>query len=421
MTLKSRLSSLQRQAGVTATEARAPACASLRERIGRLERGCRENGGGNSVRKPAADPLSTGTLARQLRGATISDGLIHVRQQLPLTDNLGAFRLDALRERPRLPGESGATGRRDVYIDTETTGLSGGSGTLAFLVGMAVVGDDALILDQFLLTRFAAEADLLRAFAARLSDADRLVSYNGKSFDLPLLLSRFRLQGLTQNLAGLPHLDLLHPVRRLFGGGWDDCRLLTVERRLLDFRRVDDLPGSEAPAAWFDYVRGGNAGPLTQVVAHHRQDIVSLAVAHHALAQVVARPTDFGADLHALARWLGETDEAAARRLLASHLDQLCDAGRRLLGRLLRRAGDWQGAVVLWEELAARGCADSLERLAKYHEHISKDLAAARRCCDMLPGDSEGKQHRRKRIEHKLATVARRSPSPQAALLPIEK
>lgn len=421
MTLKSRLSRLQQQAGVTSpTTPPAPAATPLRERLDRLGRGHPHSDCVNAARKPSVDRPPAATLVRRLQGQAIADGVIHVRQRLPLTGRLGAFELGALRERPRLPGEPVAGSRRNVYIDTETTGLSGGSGTLAFLVGMAVVEDDALVLDQFLLTKFAAEADLLRAFADGLSDSDRLVSYNGKSYDLPLLRTRFRLQGLTSSCAELPHLDLLHSVRRLFGARWDDCRLLSMERQLLNFRRIDDLPGSEAPAAWFDFIRGGHCEALLRVVEHNRQDIVSLAVAHHALARAVSRPGDFDADLHALARWLSETDEPAARRLLVAHLDELCDDGRRLLGRLLRRAGDWHGAVALWEELATRGCTDSLERLAKYHEHISKDLAAARRCCDRLPGDTAGQRHRRRRIEHKLATVAERGPSPQAPLLPIE-
>jgi len=106
-------------------------------------------------------------------------------------------------------------------------------------------------------------------------------------------------------------------------------------------------------------------------------------------------------DLPALARWLSESSEEDARELLHSHADDLCDDGRRLLARLARRAGHWPQAIAIWEALAAAGCTDSLERLAKYHEHISKDLAAARRCCKLLPGNA-AREHRRRRIEAKL-------------------
>jgi hypothetical protein len=327
--------------------------------------------------------------------------VILIRERVPLAGTLGAVALSTLRDTPCLPGETGSN-RRHVYLDTETTGLSGGSGTLAFLLGVAVVDGDAIEVTQWLITRFAAEAVALSAFAETLTDADRLVSYNGKSYDLPLLLSRFRMQGLQPAFETLAHLDLLHPVRRLFGKRWNDCRLLSVEEQLLGFRRVDDLPGSEAPAAWFRYLREGQAEALIKVVEHNRQDILSLAVAHSVLAQATAQPQAFDVDLHALARWLCESDnEDQARTLLQENTTSLCADGKRLLARLLRRAGHWPQAVAIWETLAASGCLESIERLAKYHEHISKDLGAAQRCCDRLPPTPDI-QHRRQRINRKL-------------------
>ncbi len=399
MDLKSRLARLQSQTGAAA--APKPTLISLRERIARLEqRGSSRTF--ESTRPAPASAVAVETLATALEGKVLTDGVILIRRHFPLHGQLGKIGLQALRNRqPHLPGDVAGDQRRHVYIDTETTGLSGGSGTLAFLVGLAVVADGAIELTQFLLTKFCAEAALLSAFAECLSADDRLVSYNGKSYDLPLLTGRFRMQGLAQPFADLPHLDLLHPVRRLFGNRWDDCRLLSVERQLLGFARVDDLPGSEAPAAWFSYVRSGHADQLVKVVAHNQQDIVSLAVAHTTLAQAIAQPLDFGVDLHALGRWLAESDADAARNLLQSHSGQLCHAGKRFLAHLLRRAGHWPQAVALWETLAANGCTDSIERLAKYHEHVSKDLVAARRCCELLP-DRAADQQRRRRIQEKL-------------------
>ncbi len=209
------------------------------------------------------------------------------------------------------------------------------------------------------------------------------------------------MQGMQHPFDGLLHLDLLHPVRRLFGKRWDDCRLITVEEKLLGFNRIDDLPGSEAPEAWFSYIRQGNGAKLLKVVEHNQQDIISLAVAHSMLTQAIEQPTAFDVDLYALARWLAEHDEDQARDLLQSHAENLCDDDKRLLGHLLRRSGNWPQAITIWENLAARGCIDSMERLAKYHEHISKDLAAARRCCQQLPGDP-AHERRRRRIDTKL-------------------
>jgi len=395
MDLKSRLSRLQTQAGTSAT-APVAAASSLHQRLAQLRP---ERLHTQTQRPSHAMPVAV--LAGKLGGELIADGLIRIHRQIPLVNRLGRIELQLLREYPCLPGEQDTTRRRHVYLDTETTGLSGGSGTLAFLVGLAVVEADSIMLTQFLLTRFAAEAALLAALGAGLSQQDRLVSYNGKSYDLPLLHTRFRMQGMASPFTGLPHLDLLHPVRRLFGNQWTDCRLTSLEQQLLGFSRSDDLPGSEAPAAWFSYIRDGHGEMLARVVDHNRQDIISLAVAHSTLAQAIAQPHAFAVDLYALAHWLADTDRDAARRLLQSHGDRLCNDGKRLLGQLLRVAGDWQGAVAIWETLAAGGCRDSLERLAKYHEHISKDLAAARRCCSQLPPGPE-QQQRHARIERKL-------------------
>jgi uncharacterized protein YprB with RNaseH-like and TPR domain len=398
MKLKSRLSQLQTQAG--AAPAPQSCVSSLRERIAELEKRGRSRHA--SAHTPVCQPrMAADALARKLDGELIGEGLIRIRQRLPLDATLGSIALRLLPRQPRLPGEPPGDTRRRVYIDTETTGLSGGSGTLAFLVGVAVVEAEAIILTQFLITRFDAEAAMLSAFAATLSRHDRLVSYNGKSYDLPLLISRFRMQALAHPFGDLPHLDLLHPVRRLFGRRWNDCRLQSLERRLLGLRRVDDLPGSEAPGAWFGYLRFGHATKLIKVVEHNRQDIVSLAVAHAVLSQAIIEPRVFDLDLHALARWLADHDPDQALALLQAHRRDLCDDAKRLLACLLRRAGRWPQAVALWEALAADGCNDSMERLAKYHEHVSKDLTAARRCCERMP-DAAGHQHRRKRIEAKL-------------------
>ena len=364
---------------------------------------------GNSGQYPKnghKEAAPAGDLINAVEGEEIAEGVIRIRKRLPLRGELGSVALEGLQRIPRLPGETD-TPQRNVYIDTETTGLSGGSGTLAFLLGIAVVKANTIELNQFLMSGFSAEADALSAFAACLTPRDQLVSYNGKSYDLPLLMTRFRMQALQHPFDGLPHLDLLHPVRRLFGKRWNDCRLISVEENLIGFRRVDDLPGSEAPAAWFRYLRSGDSGKLVKVVEHNQQDIVSLAVAHHALMQAIEKPQAFDTDLYALARWLAEHSEAEARELLQSHARHLCDDGKRLLGRLWRRAGDWPRAITVWEDLAAGGCAESLEHLAKYHEHVSKDLAAAQRCCARLPVNALC-DHRRKRINSKLRKVEAR-------------
>lgn len=164
-----------------------------------------------------------------------------------------------------------------LHFDTETTGLAGGTGTRAFMIGAADWIDARLRLRQLTITSMAAEAAMLRIFAGWLHPQSVLVSYNGKSYDAPLLATRYRLARLPNPLTGLRHLDLLHPVRRHWKGMWANCRLATAERRLLGVVREDDLPGAQAPAAWLHYLRGGSAANLRRVIQHNAQDLKSLA------------------------------------------------------------------------------------------------------------------------------------------------
>jgi uncharacterized protein YprB with RNaseH-like and TPR domain len=174
-----------------------------------------------------------------------------------------------------------------LFLDTETTGLGGGSGTLAFLVGVARFEANRLRLQQLLITRFGAERALLAALVERVQGGETLVSYNGKSFDLPLLAVRFRMHGIGDPLVRLRHLDLLHPMRRRYGRQWENCRLATLERRLLGFVREGDLPGAAAPRAWIDFVREGRGHGLQAVMRHNRLDLLSLAAVFPALLRPV--------------------------------------------------------------------------------------------------------------------------------------
>ena len=167
--------------------------------------------------------------------------------------------------------------QRLLHFDTETTGLAGGTGTRAFMIGAADWIDGQFRIRQLTITSMAAETAMLHRFAEWISDDTALVSYNGKCYDAPLLATRYRLARQPNPLAGLTHIDLLHPVRRHWKGQWENCRLATAERQLLGVVREDDLPGSEAPAAWLTYLRGGSAKNLRRVAEHNAQDLKSLA------------------------------------------------------------------------------------------------------------------------------------------------
>lgn len=181
-------------------------------------------------------------------------------------------------DRIELPAiEPGPIAReRLLCFDTETTGLAGGVGTRAFMIGVASWAAQRLRVRQLYLTALAGEAAMLETFAGWLDEATVLVSYNGKSYDAPLLKGRYRLNRLAQPLDGLPHLDWLHPVRRRYRGTLPNCRLATVEREVLGIVREDDLPGAEAPGAWLAFLRGESSANLARVLEHNRQDVLTL-------------------------------------------------------------------------------------------------------------------------------------------------
>ncbi len=173
--------------------------------------------------------------------------------------------------------------RHLLFFDTETTGLAGGTGPRAFMIGAAdwhhdPLRGEGLRVRQLLIATLAAERSMLEAFAGWLTPDTVLSSYNGRCYDAPLLKTRYRLARMAEPLSALDHVDLLFPTRRRYRGVWENCRLATIERELLRVMREDDLPGSQAPAAWLGYLRGGSARNLRRVAEHNHQDVVSLSL-----------------------------------------------------------------------------------------------------------------------------------------------
>ena len=243
---------------------------SLAERIERMRR-----------RAVAPQPSCDAELARLTQGRWLAPNLLLVEHRVPLAGCHGRIGLQQARAAASEMLEAMQVETRDpealVFFDTETSGLAGGTGTVVFLVGVARFEAQALVARQFLMTTFAAEAALIAAVHALVSAGRCLVSYNGKSFDAPLVRARALLQRAPDPFAGLEHVDLLHAVRRRYPPRWPDCRLRTAEARALGFARVDDLDGSLVPEAFRRFVRFGDAGPLPRILQHNRDDLVSLA------------------------------------------------------------------------------------------------------------------------------------------------
>lgn len=403
--LKDRLSSLRRQSGVAQPPQPAtqqPAAVPLAERLQRL---CVSETPIRSRRKQISDI----EVAALLKGELIADGLILVEERFPLSfrhgnsllAHLHGTSLSALCESKEAPGLDEL-----VFMDTETTGLAGGTGTLVFLLGLGRIEDGALTLRQFFLTGFSGEKALLHAAREWLPYEGCLVTFNGKCFDAPLLAARYRLAAQEDPFSDLRHLDLLYPIRRAFGRSWADCRLQTAEQRLLSFIRSGDIPGWEVPACWFEFVRAGLTERLPAILEHNRWDLVSLAALLPVLARLHEMPDQADADVLAIARnRMRQGDETAACRQLHAQQHRLNEVGLLELARLHRRRGEWQEAVALWERLAEAGCAQALEHLAKYHEHTRRDHVQALEYTRRLIAtdeDNPGHRYREQRLLAKL-------------------
>lgn len=321
-------------------------------------------------------------LADCLGAQVLGPGVLLIERRLDPRLRHGRFRLGSLEATRFLPLPSDCAAGDPptpwLCLDTETSGLAGGTGTWAFLAGFLRQEGQGWVLRQVLLTRLDAEPAYLDAVRAELARPARLLTYNGRSFDVPLLATRFRLAGLADPLAGLPHLDLLGPVRRAFGRRWPDCRLATVESRLLGLDRQDDLPGAAAPLAWLGWLRRGETFPLARVLRHNRLDLCSLAGLLPQMDAVYADPAAQGADVRAVAaahRERGRLDLAV--KLLAAHRRSLDTDGLLDLAALYRRAGRWAESVAIWESLESAGDLQARAALARYHEHRSRDLERA--------------------------------------------
>ena len=344
---------------------------------------------------------------------------------------------------PQLAGAGSA--RRTVFVDLETTGLSGGAGTVAFLVGCGFFDLGAFQVRQFLLTSYSAERALLTAVAEFFDDADLIVSYNGKTFDLPVMETRWLFHRMEMPLEGVPHFDALHTARRLWKPRAVDpmeggCRLSTLERTLFDVRRVGDVPGFEIPSRFFHFMRSGDPRPLEPVLEHNRLDLVSLAAVTARAVRLVAEGADGcpdGSQALAVGRiyeraGLFDRAEACYRRAAATesraaateNLEVRSESLYRL-GLRCRRERRFSEAVAIWQELVALTEPRSarrhptvaalrqyaVEALAIHLEHRDRDLETARDLAmfALKERTEEGRDDRRAEgFRHRLARLERK-------------
>ena len=272
--------------------------------------------------------------------------------------------------------------RRILYLDTETTGL-GGSGTVAFLVGMGYLTDDGFEVHQFLMRDYPEEPYLLKHVAAGLGRFDVLCTFNGTTFDVPLLESRFLMNRMDRSCLDLPHLDLLHMCRRLWKLRLGRCNLGRLEEVILGRPREEDIPGSEVPQRYFTYLKTGQAELLSDVLKHNAQDIASLCVLLNHMADLYLHPEKirFSEDVYSMGRALErvEQTERARRCYRLASRGRMGDLAGSALAVSYRRSGQREEAAEVWREMIreGRGGISPYVELAKYEEHVRRDIPAA--------------------------------------------
>jgi uncharacterized protein YprB with RNaseH-like and TPR domain len=306
-------------------------------------------------------------------------------------DLLSRARDEALSRRTRVEL---ADPEKWLFLDTETTGLAGGTGTYAFLVGLAWWDAGGLQIEQFLMRDFSEEHSLLHELSARVASRPVLVTFNGKSFDWPLLESRFT---MTRSIAApklAAHLDLLHPARALWKLRLGSVRLVELERHVLDaprlgWRRDDDVSSALIPQFYFDYLRGGPTEPLAGIVRHNQMDLRGLVALFGKINALLSEPgaaeETQSLDLFGLSRFLqrrGETDRAhsACSQALEIGLPaEFCSKARRELALMAKRRGEHNRAAEIWQEIVA-DAHDGIfacEQLAIHYERHGKNLERA--------------------------------------------
>src|SRR5271168_3795599 len=271
-----------------------------------------------------------------------------------------------------------------LFLDTETTGLAGGTGTYPFLVGIAWWDSGGLEVEQFFMRDHSEEHSLLVTLAERMAERRVLVTFNGKSFDWPLLETRYRMTRTIRPPAPRAHLDFLHPSRNLWRLKFGSVRLAELERHVLGWNRGADVMSDLIPEIYFNFLRGGAPEPLVPIFHHNQMDLRGLAGLAGRIVSMLADPESRGQDalemfgVSRICERRGETSRARKlyARSVAAELPAETDrAAKRSLARLAKREGDFTQARELWEGIAgnSREGFEAYEQLAISFEHHARE------------------------------------------------
>jgi uncharacterized protein YprB with RNaseH-like and TPR domain len=281
-----------------------------------------------------------------------------------------------------------------IFLDTETTGLSGGTGTFIFLVGIGFQTDEGFQVKQFFLRNPAEENAFLSALDESVSGFQGLVTFNGKSFDIPILRTRYTLNGFSSPLSGMNHIDLLPLARRLWKYRLSNRNLSVLETEILKMGRSnEEIPGWMVPEMYIDYCRNGDSRPLKGVFYHNAMDIISLAGLLIKITSLMdsekLEVLNEGVDVMAVGKLFESIgDDPEAKTFYETALQKPMEASHRMLTEksyawLCKRNGKWDLSIPIWKNLAASGDWDSCVELAKYYEHTLGDYSEARYYTEM--------------------------------------
>jgi uncharacterized protein YprB with RNaseH-like and TPR domain len=311
---------------------------------------------------------------------------------------------------------------RWAFLDTETTGLAGGSGTYAFLIGVGSIDAEGFRVRQFFMRDYDEEPSVLHALSAYLARFDVLITYNGRSFDQPLLETRYTMTRARHPFGRMEHLDLLYGARRLFKLRLENCRLVNLENQILGVEREGDVPGELIPYCYFEYLRTQRAFRLIPIFHHNVLDIVSLACLTGVIPEAFRDPENIrvrhGTDLLGLARWLqmsGRMEEAhrMMRRAVDMGLpDQHLFRALFEAGGMEKKLGREHAALATFTDLTLSPNpyrVKAYEELAKHYEHRERNFVMALECVRAARqgADSAALGVRQQRLEKKCAGVAK--------------
>lgn len=274
--------------------------------------------------------------------------------------------------------------REDIcFLDTETTGLSHGAGTVAFLMGIGYFDEDAFVVRQYLMRDYDEEPFVLEKTARDIQSRKVLCTFNGATFDMPLLDVRFTMQRMRQLLPSRPHLDLLPAARRVWKLRLKKCNLGCLEEAVLGIARVDDLPGALVPERYFSFLKTKDFSLLEDILEHNEQDIVSLAHILNRLLSLHELPLTAPAaeDIFSIGRVYEKRGRMEGARMCYRAADQgaISAMARARMAETFRREGDWEEAARVYERMisARQGGIVPLIAMAKICEHRKRDIPKA--------------------------------------------